>query len=225
MTLIGKKQIVPGANFSAIAISGQEEKELQSITVTTMPQKMTYVLNEDFNPYGMVVTATLIGKISGITTQETVTGYTYTPTTFTTEGNVSVTISYTLEDITKTTTIQVEVLSGAVDYSLVQGYWSTEAKSLPNRVCNDALIKGIQNIKTNTGYVIRAVYKYNQYYEFPQPTASSLSGIMEAQTSTSRTDYTTLDPEGYYGVTFAKTDASSSILPTENIVQAWTYVE
>lgn len=111
---------------------------------------------------------------------------------------------------------------------LVQGYWSSNGDILPNRVCNETLIKGIQTITTKPGYVIRTVYAYKQEFTFPQsgdttvliPYYAVYDGA-EASTSTSRTTYTTLNANYYYGVTFAKTDANANILPTEDIVDSW----
>lgn len=107
---------------------------------------------------------------------------------------------------------------------LVQGYWSSEGRELSTRVCNKKLIKGIQTITTNPGYVIRAVYAYTQEITFPSDNIGryyAIPGGMEATTSTDRTTYTTLNGNYYYGVTFAKTDATANILPTEDIVDSW----
>lgn len=115
--------------------------------------------------------------------------------------------------------------------TLVQGYWSSAGDILPNRVCNETLIQGIQTITTKPGYVIRAVYAYTQEFTFPQIGRNILQPYyavpngMEATTSTTRTTYTTLNANYYYGVTFAKTDASANILPTEDIVDSWEFSE
>lgn len=109
---------------------------------------------------------------------------------------------------------------------LVQGYWSSNGDILPNRVCNETLIKGIQTITTKPGYVIRAVYAYTQEFTFPQKSNNILIpyyalGGMVAETSETRTSYTTPDDRYYYGVTFAKTNATANILPSENIIASW----
>ena len=116
--------------------------------------------------------------------------------------------------------------------TLVQGYWSSSGDILPNRVCNETLIKGIQTITTKPGYVIRAVYAYKQEFTHPQNSSQlvlkpyyAVPNGMEATTSTDRTTYTTLNANYYYGVTFAKTDASANILPTEDIVDSWELSE
>ena len=84
---------------------------LDAINVTTAPTKTTYDECEEFDPTGMVVTATMYeyGNPSNTTTKD-VAGYTWTPTQFMTPGNsVAVTISYTEKAVTKTTTTNVRV--------------------------------------------------------------------------------------------------------------------
>ena len=84
---------------------------LQSIAVTTAPTKTTYNECDEFDPAGMVVTATMYeyGNESNTTTKD-VSGYTCSPTSLTSPGNpVVVTISYTEKGVTKTTTQNVTV--------------------------------------------------------------------------------------------------------------------
>lgn len=84
---------------------------LDAISVTTAPTKTTYDECEEFDPAGMVVTATMKenGNPSNTTTKD-VAGYTWTPEQFLTPGNaVAVTISYTEKGVTRTTTQTVRV--------------------------------------------------------------------------------------------------------------------
>lgn len=81
---------------------------LQSIEITTNPQKMTYYAGEAFNISGMVVTATMQNENVGVITKS-VYDYTYTPSNFTEVGVNTVTISYTLNGVTKTASLEVEV--------------------------------------------------------------------------------------------------------------------
>ena len=84
---------------------------LDAINVTTAPTKTTYGECEEFEPAGMVVTATMKenGNPSNTTTKD-VAGYTWTPIQFLTPGNsIPVTISYTEKGVTKTTTTNVKV--------------------------------------------------------------------------------------------------------------------
>lgn len=73
-------------------------KKLASIAITTPPTKAAYTASDNvFNPKGMVVTATYDDSTTAV-----VSGYTYTPETIVTAGNV--TISYTEGGVTATAT-------------------------------------------------------------------------------------------------------------------------
>ena len=77
---------------------------LDSISVTTMPDKTVYKLDETFNPAGMVVTARYRnGKTKDVTADVS---YTLDSSTV---GDKTVTISYTQGGVTKTTEITVNV--------------------------------------------------------------------------------------------------------------------
>ena len=73
------------------AVSGT----LESIEVTTPPTKTLYSAGENFDPTGMVITATY-------SSTDDVNGYTY-PSTALTEGQTSVVITYTENGVTVTT--------------------------------------------------------------------------------------------------------------------------
>lgn len=108
----------------------------------------------------------------------------------------------------------------SVDYTLAQGAWVTNGLSTnyTTRVGTTEAIPGKFYVKTNDGYVIRAVYSYS--------TASGSSGgTMVADTSTERTEFTADDDTLYYGVTFTKSDATADISPDEDIVAEWYFVE
>ena len=75
---------------------------LKSISVTTPPNKTTYVAGETFDPTGMVVTA----DIGGFAIEAS--GYAVNPTEMT-PGVTEVTISYEFAGVTKTTTQPVTV--------------------------------------------------------------------------------------------------------------------
>lgn len=77
---------------------------LSAITVTTKPNKLTYEYGDTLVTAGMVVTA----SYSDFQTK-TVTGYSCSPTTFSTIGNQVVTVSYTENGVTQTTTFNVTV--------------------------------------------------------------------------------------------------------------------
>lgn len=95
---MGKQLIIVGADFSAVAIGAA--KVLDSITATITG---TQYINTA--PTGLVVTAHYTD-----TTSRVVTGYTTSPTTWTsTVGQQTMTISYTRGGITRTTTITAEI--------------------------------------------------------------------------------------------------------------------
>ena len=77
---------------------------LSTITVTTKPNKLTYEYGDTLVTTGMVVTASYSDSQT-----KTVTGYSCSPTTFSTIGNQVVTVSYTENGVTQTTTFNVTV--------------------------------------------------------------------------------------------------------------------
>lgn len=78
---------------------------LTGISITTQPNKTTYAVGDSFDSTGMVVTATYD---TGNTKE--VTGFTFSPQTFSSAGTKTVTISYTENGVTKTTTLSVTVI-------------------------------------------------------------------------------------------------------------------
>ena len=80
------------------------KKSLSKIEVTTQPSKTTYIEGQNFDKTGMKVTATY----NNGTTKE-VTNYTITDGNNLTVGKTSITISYTEDGVTKTTTVQITV--------------------------------------------------------------------------------------------------------------------
>ena len=86
---------------------------LTSIAVTTAPTKTVYTYGEAFSANGMVVTATYSDGHTAA-----VTGYTTSPASFTSVGSKSVTISYTENGYTKTTTQAVTVNKAAGSLSI-----------------------------------------------------------------------------------------------------------
>lgn len=77
---------------------------LSAITVTTKPNKLTYEYGDTLATAGMVVTASYSDSQT-----KTVTGYSCSPTTFSTIGNQVVTVSYTENGVTQTTTFNVTI--------------------------------------------------------------------------------------------------------------------
>lgn len=77
---------------------------LSAIVVTTKPNKLTYEYGDALATTGMVVTASYSDSQT-----KTVTGYSCSPTTFSTIGNQVVTVSYTENGVTQTATFNVTV--------------------------------------------------------------------------------------------------------------------
>lgn len=78
---------------------------LTGISITTQPNITTYAVGGSFDGTGMVVTATYD---TGATKE--VTGFTFSPQTFSSAGTKTVTIAYTENGVTKTTTLSVTVV-------------------------------------------------------------------------------------------------------------------
>ena len=77
---------------------------LSAIVVTTKPNKLTYEYGDALATTGMVVAASYSDSQT-----KTVTGYSCSPTTFSTIGNQVVTVSYTENGVTQTATFNVTV--------------------------------------------------------------------------------------------------------------------
>lgn len=90
---------------------------LSGIAVTTPPTKTAYFTGETFSSAGMVVTATMA---DGSTKK--VTGYTYSPIIMA-ASTTAVTVSYTEDGVTKTTTTPVTVTS--ISSTLASNSWAT----------------------------------------------------------------------------------------------------
>lgn len=85
----------------------EEEAVLESITVTEPPAKTTYTIGETLDLTGLVITANYSDG-----SEKTVTEYITTPaggSPLDSAGTISVTVSYTEGDITKTTSFDVQV--------------------------------------------------------------------------------------------------------------------
>ena len=95
---------------------------LSSIAVTTAPTKTIYNAGETFDPTGMVVTATYTDNST-----EAVTGYTYLPDGALATTDTEITISYTENNVTKTTS-QAITVNEVVDYATLPFVWAGGTK-------------------------------------------------------------------------------------------------
>ena len=91
---------------------------LDHIAVTTPPSKTAYKYGETFNKAGMVVTAHYNDGSSA-----TVTGYTYSPTGALSQGNTTITVSYSEGGVTKTATQAITVT--VISNTLNSNSWAT----------------------------------------------------------------------------------------------------
>ena len=80
------------------------KKTLSSITVTSGPTRTSYTEGENFDPAGIVITATY-----GDGTTATVTDYTFAPSGALKASDTTVTISYTEGDVTRSATVAITV--------------------------------------------------------------------------------------------------------------------
>ena len=89
---------------------------LDSIQVNNYPSKVSYKLNETFDPTGMDITATYSDGSTSVKT----TGFTTERKTFTSYGPDSITVSYTEGGVTKTCSVPVTVVDeGAFTVTVV----------------------------------------------------------------------------------------------------------
>ncbi len=87
----------------------QPEKNLTAIAVTNPPSKIVYTVGENFSSAGMVVTAYYSDNTSAA-----ITGYTVSPSGALATSDTSVTISYTEDGVTKTTTQDITMNAAVV---------------------------------------------------------------------------------------------------------------
>lgn len=90
--------------------------KLESISITTPPDNITYLPGEVFDPAGMVVTASYS---NGATL--TATGWTYSPSGALPEGTSEVEIIYTEAGVTKTAVQAITVERGTISVPTVSG--------------------------------------------------------------------------------------------------------
>lgn len=92
-----------GKVFNLSGGGGSSSPRMESLSVTTPPNKTVYKSGEAFDPTGMIVTANYGGSLTS-----PVTGYTVSPAVLT-DGVTEVIITYTEGRVTKTTSLAVTV--------------------------------------------------------------------------------------------------------------------
>ena len=91
---------------------------LSSLSITTPPTKTNYLVGENLNLSGMIVTATYSDNSTGIISSQ---NYTANPTNgsiLSTTGSVVITVSYTYIGITKNATTTVTVSESSANYTV-----------------------------------------------------------------------------------------------------------
>jgi len=102
-----EKGVIKTAIVTGITVNAplSEEATLVSIAVTTPPMKKIYWVDDEFEPAGMVVTATYsIGTPAPVVVTDDMISY-----NFSTAGTKTVTITYEYKDVTKAATFTVTV--------------------------------------------------------------------------------------------------------------------
>ncbi|MBP3339448.1 MAG: hypothetical protein J6L69_08595 [Lachnospiraceae bacterium] len=104
-----------------VSESGQSSKKLDSIAVTMPPEKVAYVGGEDFDTTGMIVKANYDDSTTAY-----VENYTITDGKAMSAGKTDVTISYTENGITRTTTQEIIVAKEVEDEIVFEVYSWTD---------------------------------------------------------------------------------------------------
>lgn len=139
--IIGRKTVVPGADFSGIKIN-EAQYTLSSIAVTQPPTKTSYYKTDDFERAGMIITATFTLE-GGSSFSREVEDYDYYPRSFDTAGEQAVTISYTYKGVTKTATQTVsvqDVTSYQISENLQNGSMSGDTVIVDGGTANVTII-------------------------------------------------------------------------------------
>lgn len=135
--------------------------KLESISITTPPDNITYLPGEVFDPAGMVVTASYS---NGATL--TATGWTYSPSGALPEGTSEVEIIYTEAGVTKTAVQAITVERGTISVPTVSGSltYNGQAQS-PNLTGYDAdkMVLSGDTSGTNAGSYTAVVTPTEQY--------------------------------------------------------------
>lgn len=128
--------------------------ELESIAITSPPTKTSYSAGEDFDPTGMEV----IAVVSGLSIP--VSGYTVTPSTLT-AGTTEVTLSLTIDGITKTATQVVTVIAYK---SFAECTWAEIAQYAADGVASQAFSVGDTRTETIDGRSYELIiYDFDHY--------------------------------------------------------------
>ena len=184
--------------YTASGESGEatvvERKDVESIAITTPPDKISYTAGQSFNPTGMVVTAYFDDDSS-----EQVSNYTYSPTGALTTADAQITVSYG----GKTTT---QAISVADTELVVTGIAITTA---PDKISYTA-----GQSFDPTGLVVTAYYDDGSNAEVSTYTYSP-TGALTTATSQITVSYLTFTATQTISVTEASTSDSQVFFGTD----------
>ena len=135
--------------------------KLESISITTPPDNITYLPGEVFDPAGMVVTASYS---NGATL--TATGWTYSPSGALPEGTSEVEIIYTEAGVTKTAVQAITVERGTISVPTVSGSLTYNGQAQSPTLTgydSDKMVLSGDTSGTNAGSYTAVVTPTEQY--------------------------------------------------------------
>lgn len=174
------KKLNPTETFTKNAfLQARWTKVLESIAITTLPTKKEYAPGESLDLSGMVVTATYAtGETTDVTSK-----ITSDPTTLQTNGNTTITVSYTEEEITKTATFSVFVdpymanrVALTVNKDTSKGGTITEKDGVYT-LSGQALMRSSSNLNLTTVTLYAEIKNTSRYYT-SSSTDNSFAGLI-----------------------------------------------
>lgn len=128
---------------------------LDSIQVNNYPNKVSYNLNETFDPTGMDITATYSDGSTSVKT----TGFTTERKTFTSYGPDSITVSYTEGGVTKTCSVPVTVVDEGAFTATVVSYTGTKVSngSIVQIIGSESISEPLKEFSFDLGGIIPGI--------------------------------------------------------------------
>ena len=155
-----------------------ETKTLQSIAVNTDNVKKAFYVGDAFSSAGLVVTATYKGDETGTITTATVTGFSVSTPDMTSEGQKTVTVTYTENSVTKTATYDISVTAKSVTKYTVR--WHSCAGVAEEQYEEGAALKLPTNPGANGSKVFKGWITAEHYTGATAPSYISAGGAVNA---------------------------------------------
>ena len=114
MSTAGTKTVTvtyDGKSVSFDIVVKEVEKVIEQIVITSTPTKLNYLLNETFDPTGLVVQVKY-----NVGTPEVITDYTLSTPDMSEVGTETITVTYIKNGVTKTATFTIEISEEILDY-------------------------------------------------------------------------------------------------------------